>query len=313
MVEPALATLLSAAAGLAAAPRQLRQPHTALRTQGVDVGTKYLRMMGIGACLLVAVRCHDLTAQEFANDSRAIEGFWSGSWGGGDANGVVLQPVMAEMLIQGEHVELRGFRDVRRLAGTMRLGVTAKHMQITPTTEPGDPRTPKAINYLYRISGDELTLFGSDRRAITLKKHRVTERPLANANVQLVTAAGINPAGDLLVIEFTELKAGDAATTYFQFENRTLKTGDSTILLAGEKALKRITVDEARGLIREPTPVVVTYRRDNIPLLHQPHELWTEMGSPQPDGPAVCQTFARILRPGTLIFILSSHEKFPEP
>jgi len=59
--------------------------------------------------------------------------------------------------------------------------------------------------------------------------------------------------------------------------------------------------------------VVVTYRHDDRPSPLQLYELWKDMGSPVPDSAAVSQTFARLLRPGTLVFILSARENVPEP
>jgi hypothetical protein len=77
--------------------------------------------------------------------------------------------------------------------------------------------------------------------------------------------------------------------------------------------LKNVTVEEARGLIRRTTPVVVAYRQDDRPSPHQLHELWKEMGPPRSDGEAVRQTFSRAFRPGTLVFILSARENAPVP
>jgi hypothetical protein len=37
------------------------------------------------------------------------------------------------------------------------------------------------------------------------------------------------------------------------------------------------------------------------------------MGAPAPDSDAVVQTFARLLKPGTLIFVLSARENVPVP
>jgi len=61
------------------------------------------------------------------------------------------------------------------------------------------------------------------------------------------------------------------------------------------------------------TPVVVAYRHDDRPSPHQLHRLWKEMGAPSPDSAAVSRTFSRILRPGTLVFILSARENVPHP
>jgi hypothetical protein len=275
--------------------------------------SSHLRLMAIVVCLVGVSRSDDATPKDRANDSKAIEGLWFGSWGGGEANGVVFQPAMAEVFIEGDHVELYGFREVRRLTGTVRLDASAKRMHITPTAAaPGQP-APKAIDFVYQIKADELTLIGSGDFSVALQRRRVVENPLANAQVEFVAASGINNAGDLLVTEFTVLRAGRAGATYFQPENRSLKTKQSTILLAQETGLKKVTVDEARGLIRESRPVVVAYRHDDHLSPHQLHELWKDMGSPVPGCEAVSQTVARIVRPGTLVFILSSRENVPRP
>jgi hypothetical protein len=50
-----------------------------------------------------------------------LDGLWSGSWGGGERDGVVMQPVLAELLIDGDHVELAGFPAVGGLRGTHRI------------------------------------------------------------------------------------------------------------------------------------------------------------------------------------------------
>jgi hypothetical protein len=272
----------------------------------------HLRMMFVAVCLVGVSRSDDAAPKDRVSDLKAIEGIWSGSWGGGGANGVVFQPVIAELFIQGDYVEMSSFYDVRKLTGTVRLDAIAKQLHITPTAEAGSQPAAKAIDYVYQVKADELTLTGSDRFSITLQRRRVAVKPLGNVQVEFVAAAGIDDTGDLLVTEFTELRAGRSGAAYYQPENRKLKTKRSTVLLAQEAGLRSITVDEARGLIRESTPVVVTYRKDDPPP-PQLHELWKEMGSPRPDSEAVSQTLSRIVRPGTLIFILSSRENVALP
>jgi hypothetical protein len=185
-------------------------------------------------------------------------------------------------------------------------------MQVMPRAEDGQP-APKTINYAYEIKGDKLTLIDSDKFSISLHRHGVAQRPLANAQTELVAATGINDAGDLLVTEFTVLRAGRVGATYLQPVNRSLTTKQAIVLVVQENGWKRIAVDEARRLIHEPTPVVVAYRHDDRPSLHQFHRLWKEMGAPAPDSEAVWRTFSRILRPGTLVFILSARENVPQP
>src|SRR5262249_15937201 len=104
-----------------------------------------------------------------------------------------------------------------------------------------------------------------------------------------------------------------AGTTYYRPEGRTLQTNRATVLLVQATGLKQLTVAEARGLLREATPVVVAYRRDDLPAPNRLHELWQDVGPPLPDREAVRGTFARLLRPGTLVFILSARENIPQP
>jgi hypothetical protein len=85
------------------------------------------------------------------------------------------------------------------------------------------------------------------------------------------------------------------------------------VFLVQETGLKKIAMAEARGLIRNTTLVAVSYRQDDQPLPPQFHELWKDMGPLPPDSDAVQQTFTRMLRPGTLVFVLSARENLPVP
>jgi hypothetical protein len=219
---------------------------------------------------------------------------------------------VAELFIKGDHVELNGVPNVGRLAGTVRLDAGAKRMRITPTDAGGTGAAPKAIEYAYEIKGDKLTLIDGDTVPISLERRRVTENPLADVRLDFFAASAINDAGDLLVTEFTALRAGRVGATYFQPASRSLKTKGASVLLVQETGLKKVTVAEARRLVRDPTLVAVSYRQDD-PSPHHLHELWTDMGPASPDSEAVGKTFARMLRQGTMIFILSARENVPVP
>ncbi len=258
--------------------------------------------------LAVALAIPDAHGQ----DAKLIEGLWSGSWGGGDIDGVVYQPVMAELFVTGDHVELCGFPNVDRLAGTVRFDESAKRIQIAPTVDAGG-QPAKAIDYAYQIKADELTLTDSDKSPITLDRQPTVQDPLANVRVDFVAATGINAAGDLIVTEFSMLRAGRDEVTYFKPLNWPLKTQQATVLLVQEAGCKQVTLAEARRRIREPTLVVVAYRHDDRPKRHRLHELWKDIGPPAPDSEAVSRTFSRILRPGTLVFVLSARENVVEP
>jgi hypothetical protein len=275
-----------------------------------------MRLPVVAVCVLILVCANVMAAQAHASDAKAIEpleGIWSGSWGGEERDGVIYQPVVAELLIKGDYVELCGFRNTGRLTGTVRFDARAKRMYITPEAGSGDQPKPKEIEYSYVIRDDELTLTDTDKVPISLQRRRAEQFPLANAQLEVVAAIGINDAGDLLVTEFRVLRAGQAGGTYYYPQDRTLKTEHATVLLAQETGLKKLTVDEARGLIRKAMPVVMTYRRDERTSPHQFSELLQDMGSPMSDSEAVGQTLSRLLRPGTLIFDFPASESIPPP
>lgn len=273
-----------------------------------------LRRMAVVVCF-VGVSCFDgLAAEGPAGDAKAIEGLWRGSWGGGPVNGVFRQPVIAELLIQGDRVALAGFPPRMGRTGTVRFDPSAKRMEITPTVEAGDRRTPRAVAYTYQIKGDELTLIDSEKVSLSFRRRPVAHRPLADVQVQLVAASGINDAGELRVTAFTPHRVGRSGATCFEPKNRSLSTKQAIVFLVQETGLKRVTVDDARKLLRKSTPVVVAYRHDDRTLPQPSGEFWKEeLESPSPDSDAVGQTFSQVLRPGTLVFVLSSRENVPRP
>ena len=79
--------------------------------------------------------------------------------------------------------------------------------------------------------------------------------------------------------EFTALRAGRTNALFFQPRQRSLKTKQSAIFLMQEIGSRKVSIDEARGMIRGATPVAVAYRHDDQPPGHQLHKLWKEMGS----------------------------------
>jgi hypothetical protein len=247
------------------------------------------------------------------SDVKAIEGLWHGSWGGGEVQGTVYQPVLAELWIRGDQVELVGFRGAPPLIGTATIDESARRLRITPKAERNGPPAPKALDYTYELKADQLDLIGDDSFAITLHRRPVVESPLADVQVEFVAADGIDDAGNLQVTRFGELRAGSAGTILHEPRHESLKTEDAVVFLARERDLKKIRIEKARGLIRERTPVVVAYRRDDRQPLPRQHELWSDEGPAAPDGEAVSRTVARMVRPGTLIFVLSARKNVVEP
>ncbi len=66
-------------------------------------------------------------------------------------------------------------------------------------------------------------------------------------------------------------------------------------------------------MIHAGAPVVLAYVHNDEPPPNQPHILWKEMGPPRLESVPVLRTLSRIVRPGTLIFILSAQENIPRP
>jgi hypothetical protein len=249
---------------------------------------------------------NDQAANDPAPEATAIEGLWSGFWGGWIHGEPAYRPETAELFIQGDYVELLNFPGVKKLTGSVRFDASAGQMHITPLPEAG-AKTPKTIVFTYEVMANRLKLTAGNA-SVTLEKYPVARDPLADARVEFVTATGINGAGDLLVVEYTVFGVGQGKATYFQPEKRCLKTKQGTVLLMQETGWKKVTVDEARQLIREATPVVVAYLHDECPPGNPSDTLRKGMGPARPDSEAVARTFARVLRPGTLVFVLSLRE-----
>jgi hypothetical protein len=277
-----------------------------------------LRISLIVLCLAGLSSGDNLAAQDAASDPKAIEGLWAGPWGHCvSPEGVVHQPVMAELLIKGSRVEMDSFPDFGQLWGTIRIDTAKKLVRVSPKVEPGSPPA-KEIQFSYEIKKDKLTLTDSNKRSIDFSRHGAARVPMAGTAVQIVVATGINNAGDLLVSEVSVLRAGRAGETFFDTAERKLKTRLATIFLEKETGLSKITVDEARRLIRQATPVVIAYRQDertgegSAPG-NDLYRLWTGIGPVAADSEAAVTTFSRTLRPGTLFFVLSSRANVPEP
>lgn len=241
-----------------------------------------------------------------------LEGVWSGSWGGGGSDGVVFLPVLAEMVVLGDHVELAGFPDANDGHGTIRIDADAGRIWITPMSdEGGAPAAP--AEYAYELNDDELELTDSQQRPILLQRREAVKDPLANVPLEFVLAEHINEAGSLHVTQYTAMLAGRSGQALFEPRRQSLATRGATVLLVQADSVKTISLNEARRLLREPMPVAIAYRADDYIAPDRAGELWKEAGPPAPDGDAVGRTFARLLRPGTLVFVLSARENVPVP
>ncbi|QEH35421.1 hypothetical protein OJF2_39730 [Aquisphaera giovannonii] len=244
--------------------------------------------------------------------SKALDGLWSGAWGGGGRNGAVMQPVIAELIVRGDRFELAGFPALGSMSGTVRVDEGARRLVLQP---PGDDRgrAPAPLELSYELRGEALTLRGPGGFPLDLRRVRVAPEPMADVRVELATATGIDAQGRLLATGYTVLRAGRLREMYHRPYDAPRSTARGYAYLVGEEALGEITMDEARRRIRGETPVVIAYRPDDRPSPRLDGTLWQDAGPAPPDGEAVRRTLAAVLRPGTLVFVLSAADNVPVP
>ena len=283
------------------------------RRKGQNMVRGHLQILAVAFCLLSLLRSDNLAAEDATRDAQTLEGLWSGAWGHRiDPDGVVHQPVLAELLIKGDRIELHSFPVVPDLIGTIRVDSQAGQIRLTPTAEPGRPPA-EAIGYGYGIQDDRLRLTDKGKQSLDFRRRGLVHVPLANVAVEFVVATAINDAGDLLVTKFNRLRAGQAKDAFLEHREEKLKTRQAKILLVEETGLKEIAVDDARRLIRGSTPVVITYRQEERPTGDPSPKLWKAVEEPAPDSDVVTRTYAQLLRPGTIVFVLSAGENVPVP
>jgi hypothetical protein len=266
-----------------------------------------LRMMAVAVCLAGVSCFKSPAAGAEANGPGALDGLWSGSWGLQiDPDGVVHQPVKAELFIQGDHVECGGFPEPSEFTGTARIDAGAKQIRIAPAAKAGG-RPADAIVFAYEVNGDKLTLTDRNKRSIYFSK--VLVNPLSEVKVEFLAAIGMNSAGDLLVTDFSVHRAGRSAEIAPALARRRLRTKQADVFLVQESGLKKVKVDESRQLLHDPTTVLVAYRPDDRPSPLFSSRLWQER-----DSEAVGRTVYRVLRPGTLVFVVPESARVaPEP
>jgi hypothetical protein len=241
-----------------------------------------------------------------------LDGLWRGSWGGGERDGVVFQPVIAELLVGGDRIEWRGFRGTPSTSGTVHIDREASRLRVVPDAAPDGPQ-PAAIELAYDLADDRLTLTEADGNLIVFERHPTVADPLGSVQVVLVLAGGIDEAGVLEVTEFISLLAGQRGDVYYQPMSRKLSTADAAILRVQPKGVETISLDEARTLLRDPTPVAIVARDPAPALAGWEDGLWRYAGPPPPDDPSVGRMLARVLVPGTVVFILPPAALVPQP
>ncbi len=263
--------------------------------------------------ILLSIVAHSAEAAD--DDPNVLEGLWAGSWGLTiDADGTVHQPVIAELMIKGNRVEMLSMPGLAQLGGTFMIDPAAHTISISPAGQKETPPAEVTI-YRYRIKGDKLTLTDSSKQSVEFTRRGAADVPLADAAVELAVATGINAAGDVLVMKVTALRAIRDGATFFESSEQKLKTKQASVFVTHESGLKKISTDDARRLIRGPTPIVVAYRNEQHADARGDalYRLWTANGSADADSNSVMRSMSRVLRPGALVFVLSAKENAPVP
>lgn len=282
--------------------------------------SNFLAGLAIALATAVMLFCSCATAQDH-NDERKIqqvgtdefEGLWTGLWGGGESDGVIFHPVVAQIMFDGNRVELSHFRNIKQISGTFKFDSDSGEMHIVRTANDGEQTQPGLIKYACELNDDTLTMVDSAGFPVTLERVVVTKNPLVNASVELLSTKGFNDEGDLIVTRYSVLEAGQQGVRFFEPSDYVLNTKDATILCVIENGCRELTIDEARSLVNESSMVAVTYRDEDRPASQRSSELWEDTGPVALDGQAARQTWSSTLRAGTLVFVLARQNVDPLP
>lgn len=273
--------------------------------------TSFACLLAVLLALVGQAPSDDLPQKQIAEDIKQLDGLWSGSWGGGESNGTVFQPVIAELMVDGEKFELFGFRGLNQAWGLIQIDPAMKTLKFTTAKAADAPS--KEIKYTYKHSEGRLTLFDAENVAIELNKVPLQTKPLVKVRMDILIAEGINEAGRLLTTEQSVVKVGRSTSIRYEASTVARKIDPLLIFVTGEDGMKKVSVDEARKLLKPSTPVAMAYRETDDQMLKWDIGLRHFQGAATPESDAGLQTLARALRPRTLVFVVSDLQALPEP
>jgi hypothetical protein len=269
------------------------------------VGLKCLTVtLGVLSWLVLTMR-----SQTHAADD-SWQGVWIGSWGGGMRDGVVFQPVIAELAIRGEQIGTRGFPGGSDVQGTFRIDKSAGKLVIRPQVE--KPAAPASeVAYRYELTDQQLTLTTADKKSITFLKEGVTD---ASANVSLALVfASLSEDGHLIFTEYRRFTTRGTPGTFYQPSERKLNGKSAVIFVAEQSTMKWLSLAEAQKLTAQPALTAIAFRPQDKSRPHFVHPRWNDLGPVPADADAAVATVARALRPGTLLFVFPFEESVPQP
>jgi len=246
-------------------------------------------------------------------EAQHYNGLWTGTWGGGESDGVVIQPVVTEVFIDGDQIEISHLRSFGRASGTVQIDETAKRFVVT-AKETSKDEPPKTVEYTYRQDRGQLQLTDADGITATLSRDVSAVNPLMQISVELVSIISINEARELTVEEFRTKGIIGTESVLYHPRQRVLPTKDATVLLVSEGEASEISIEDARKRIIPPAVIALIYRPEGLhPDTKTEDALTKYLMSPPPDSNAVRRTLTRSLSPGTLVFILPKSASVPLP
>ncbi len=274
--------------------------------------TSWLMLLGI--CVASVVMADDPQAKPVDVELAAIQGLWEGSWGGGNRNGVIFQPVTAKLAIHGNRVEWWGLPQTGDGSGTIRLSRDdkGKTLRLTTAVKPGDASQGEVTQFSYAVKADSLKLAVGEDRECSLSRIAVSSAPRASVAVEFVITEGINDSGNLQILRTRSRHVASLNAEYFEPERLNYSIKDASIFRLEKQELKKLTVDQARPLLQKPTPVVLSFRHIRELPPQRPEELARHLGPAQPDSEPGLGMLKSLLADGTLVFVLPP-EQFPPP
>jgi len=233
-----------------------------------------------------------------AVEAARFEGLWIGSWGGGERDGVVMQPVRAELIVHGSGFEAAGLRNLGSGRGSLHVNPGQK----TVVMEQIRAGRKESHSFRYAFSRDQLTL--TDRENIDMRLERVkTEpNPFANLSVELVAARRFTAEGHLEVTRYTALRTGQRTDVVYRPATQVISLDGGRIYLIEAASVQELSITEARARIGEATPVVLAERPLKLP---GSGALIETTGAIAPDSPEGKRTLQRLFRPGTLFVLVA--------
>jgi hypothetical protein len=260
------------------------------------------------------------------DDLKILQGLWDGTIPEREETygkvSVRTRAQVVNLVIKGSHAEWTGLREIEDGIGVVEVATSGKRksMRITKIVfEDGRSQTA-ALLVPYELANGDLIL-GEEGRTRRLSRVNVEERPLAQTGLEFGAAKGITASGDLLLTRFAELDLTQGGPPLYQPTNSTvplhhrtragLSSEDAVVFLVHERRTDKITIDHARALLNNQTNLVcLTHRRALEIRVNDPrfnpktNERWKASDTPDPASPAVSETFTRLLKPGTLVFVL---------